>query len=1070
MSLTEFSSPSAGGGGGAALKLDDFQRAVVQLSDDASAVVVGAPGTGKTSTIVELVAERVLGRGGNPNDLVVITPNRASASRLRDRLALRLAQPTEGPLARTINSIAFEVLSFARHSAGQPLPRLLTGGEQDSDIAQLLLGHSEEGTGPHWPDPLGPEVRERRGFRTELRDTMMRATEYGLTSEKLRALARQCERPEWSAVADFQAEYLQVMGGLRPNQLDASELVAAAVRSIDAGVIPESLARLRLVIIDDLQEVTKAMMSLVNAFARRSASVVAFGDPDVASNAFRGGEANIVGRFAAELHRRDVATLRLGVSHRQGRNLLAFTGAVTSRIGTAETVGHRNPALVSAVGSAGNAGTAGTVGAVGAAAPVPGEVLTLTGGTPARLWSTLARRLRGHHVNDGVGWNDMAIVVRGRAQVSAIARALALADVPTRTSVGGTPLREDSAARALLSVVETGVGRVPLTADLAAELLLGPFGGLDRLALRRLRLALRTEEIAGGGDRPSDDLLVEALEAPGRFATIDHSSSRAAAKLAETLHLIGSEGREGASIEELLWLAWERSGRATDWRAQAMGLGILAAEANRNIDGVLALFTAATRFVERDPAAPASAFLAAVLDAEVPEDTLAPTSRTDAVFVTTPTGVLGLEFDTVVVAGLQDGLWPNLRPRGSLLYPGEMVRAAVDGASAMGSANAGDAANPIDSRKVVLSDELRMFALAISRARREVILAAVANDDEAVSVFFDLATAHSRVLDPDTETPLTLRGLVGKLRRMLTEAGGAHVYAPANLAFLAGKGIPGADPSEWHGVLQPSYEGPLFLDDEVVPVSPSKLGAFEDSPLDWFIDSVSGTQSSTAMGLGTIVHWAMETATHPEVEAVWAAIESRWNELIFEAPWLAEQQKRAARQLAAAVAEYLGDFVREHKTLVAAEERFGLDLDRARLNGSIDRVERSADGGIVIVDLKTGKPETSQAIIDEFPQLAAYQLAYASGALDEVLEPLGKHHGGGAKLLYVSAGKGGKSYREGVQDPLTDEQLEEFRERIRKASIGMALGVYSGSRVLDPFGFGDTTKRAVHRVRAVSSD
>ncbi len=1030
-----------------AIHLDDSQSAVVRLPDDASAVVVGAPGSGKTSTLVELVADRVLNRGWHPNDLVVIAPSRASASRLRDRLALRVAVSTEGPLARSSNSLAFEAVSFARQSAGQPLPRLLTGGDQDSDIAQLLDGHIDEGTGPVWPDPLDPDVRKLRGFRTELRDTMMRATEYGVSPQRLRELAREHDQPVWSAVADFHAEYLQVMGELRPDQLDAAELVSAAVRAIDAGVIPESLARLRLIVIDDLQEATRATLSLVSALCRRGASVIAFGDPDVASNTFRGGEADVVGRFGQKIGRDDVVTMRLATSHRQGSNLLAFTNAVTARIGTAQTVGHRNPALDT-----------------GEYAQVPGDVLTLMGQTPARLWSTIALRLRQHHINDGSAWNDMAIVVRSRAQVPAIARALALADVPTRTLAGGTPLREDVAARALLAVVETGVGRVPLTAELATQLLVNAFGGLDRLALRRLRLALRTEEIAGGGDRPSDELLVEALGAPGRFATIDHSASRVAAKLAETLHMVGSAARDGASIEELLWLVWDRSGRAAEWRAQALGSGILAAEANRNIDGVLALFTAAKRFVEREPSAPASAFLAAVLDAEVPEDTLAPAARADAVLVTTPAGVLGLEFDTVVVAGLQDGAWPNLRPRGSLLYPSELVSAELEGSAPESGTQT------IDARKVVLFDELRMFALAISRARKEVVLAAVANDDEAVSVFFDLAPDGSRVLSADIEPPLTLRGLVGKLRRRLTDAKGADLRSAANLALLAEKGLPGADPNEWHGVLELSDDRPLFLDDEVVPVSPSKLGAFEESPLDWFIDSVSGTQSSTAMGLGTIIHWAMETTTDPEADAVWAAIESRWSELIFEAPWLAEQQKRAARQLASAVAEYLGDFEREQKQLVAAEERFSLEIGRARVNGSIDRVERSPDGSVVIVDLKTGKAETSQAVIDEFPQLGAYQLAYASGVLDEVLDPLGEHRPGGAKLLFVREGKSGKSYREGVQAPLSDEELEEFRERIRKAALGMALGVYPGSRVLDPYSFGDSIQRSVHRVRAVSSD
>lgn len=1074
--VTGFSSTPATSVRAHTLQLDDSQRAAVELPDHASAVIVGAPGTGKTSTIVELVAERVFERGWHPNDVVVISPNRASASRLRDRLALRLAVPTEGPLSRTINSIAFEVVSFARHSAGQPPPRLLTGGDQDTDIAQLLAGHLEDNSGPHWPDPLTPEVRALRGFRTELRETMMRATEYGITPDRLHELARVHERPEWAAVAAFHSEYLQVMGDLRPHQLDAAELVATAVRSIDAGVIPESLSRLRLVIIDDLQEVTMATISLVRALTRHGTSVMGFGDPDVASNTFRGGEADIVGRFGSALGLHEVAsqhftTLRLSTSHRQGRNLRAFTGAVTSRIGTAATAGHRNPSVPTRTSAA-------------ASAPVPGEVFTLMSPTPARLWSTAARRLRGHHVHDGVAWNDMAIVVRSRAQIPAIARALSLSDVPTRTTAGGTPLREDAVVRSLLSMVEVGIGRVETSAELATELLLGPFGGLDKLALRRLRLALRTEEIASGGDRSSDELLIEALAAPGRFATIDHAAARTAAKLAETIDALGAAGREGSSIEELLWLVWDRSGRAPEWRAQAMESGILAAEANRNIDGVLALFTAAKRFVERDPAAPASAFLAAVLEAEVPEDTLAPAALADSVLVTTPAGVLGLDFDTVIVAGLQDGVWPNLRPRGSLLFPAEMVRAELVGAEP------GLGADTIDVRKAVLSDELRMFTLAISRASREVILAAVANEDEAVSVFFDLAPDGSTPLNAESETPLTLRGLVGKLRRRLTESEASTDAAPesrspkvqtlvahttlaqaaANLALLAEHGIPGAHPREWHGLLESSTAEPLYLDDDIVPVSPSKLGAFEDSPLDWFIDSVSGTQSSTAMGLGTIVHWAMETTTDPDAEAVWAAIESRWNELIFEAPWLAEQQKRAARQLASAVAEYLGDFERDQKTLVAAEKRFSLDVGRAKLNGSIDRVERSPDGSIVIVDLKTGKAETSQAVIDEFPQLGAYQLAYASGILDDVLAPLGEHRAGGAKLLFVREGKSGKAYREGVQAPLSEEQLAEFTERIRKAAIGMALGVYPGSRVLDPFGFGDTAQRAVHRVRAVSSD
>ena len=140
------------------------------------------------------------------------------------------------------------------------------------------------------------------------------------------------------------------------------------------------------------------------------------------------------------------------------------------------------------------------------------------------------------------------------------------------------------------------------------------------------------------------------------------------------------------------------------------------------------------------------------------------------------------------------------------------------------------------------------------------------------------------------------------------------------------------------------------------------------------------------------------------------------------------------------------------------------------MSGSIDRVERDADGAVVIVDLKTGTPITTQSKIDEHPQLAAYQLAYAEGILDGPLAALGEHHGGGAKLLFVKEGVRGRKYREGVQLQLDADQLEEFRERVREASVIIAAAEFTGRAELPLFGMGDQSRLRAHRVRAVSSD
>ncbi|WP_188508766.1 ATP-dependent helicase [Conyzicola nivalis] len=1055
MAIRGFERASAPVAGTAGVDLDPSQRVVIDTADDESAAVIGAPGTGKTATLIELVADRVLQRGWNPDELVVLTPNRASATRLRDSLALRLGVATNGPIARTTNSVAFELVQHAAQIAGADRPKLLTGGDQDQIVKEILQGHIDDGTGPAWPDILAPEVRQLGGFRTELRELMMRATEFGVSPQRLRELGALHDHAEWVAAADFIDEYLGIVGSMAENALDAAELMAFATAALE-GDIGDKLGRLKLVIVDDLQETTEATIGLLRAFVARGVAVVAFGDPDVATNAFRSGERDALGTLSTRLGLPGLRTFILSTAHRQGPELRALTSAVTDRIGTA-AAGRQHAAVAGGVAS-------------------DQPVVTVSAATPAREVAAIARLFRQHHLLGGVSFSRMAVVVRTGSLIRPVSRALALAEVPTHTLAGATALRDDHAARALVTVVDVALGRTELTPPVATEIMLGPFGGFDRLALRRLRVALRAEELAGGGNRGSDELLVEALGAPGRFATIDHRIGRNADRIAQTLTATRELAQTDGSIEQLLWLVWERSGLAKVWFEQALGTGLTAADANRNLDGVMALFTAARRFAERRPNDSARLFIDDLLGAEVPEDTLAPQTSGESVLVTTPSGAVGMEFDVVAVAGLQEGVWPNLRIRGSLLYPQALVEASKSTLAAAG----GDAgADAVDQRKQVLGDELRMFALAVSRASTQVILTAVANEDEAASVLFGLVPAGlAEALDPTEWHPLSLRGVTGRLRRELVRprpdasalfAAADRADAAASLARLARESVPGADPAEWHGVLQPSTTGPLHdLDDPdvVVGVSPSKLEAFEESPLNWFIDVMSGTQTSTAMGLGTIVHWAMETATDPSLDALWEAVQSRWSELLFESPWLAEKQKRAARVLTAGLSEYLHDFHSAGRKLVAPEAAFSVLVGRGKLNGKIDRVEQHEDGSIVIVDLKTGRAETNQTKIDTNAQLGAYQLAYDHGVLEQL--PDG-HQPGGAKLLYVASGKGGKLYREAVQGPLVGPELDELRARIELAAIGMAAAEFAGVLNLDSYGSGNDPKYRIHLVKAVSA-
>ncbi|MGK9146592.1 ATP-dependent helicase [Plantibacter flavus] len=1039
--------PPAGGIPGT--PLDDSQSAVLALDDARSAAVLGAAGTGKTTTLVEAVADRILVRGYATDEVLVIASSRSSAQVLRDRLEVRVARATPGSLARTAVSVALEVIAASGAFAGAGRPRLLTGGEQDQTIAERLLGDEQDATGPVWPPELGPDVRRLQGFRTELRNLMERSVEHSVSPEDLRRLGGEQGRAEWIASAAFIEGFLadDWRGHLTP-----AAALARAVTLLDAeepgtGV----LGRLRVIFVDDAQESTHGVLELLAALARHGITIVAFGDPDLTTGAFHGARADALGRFS-EVLGRPVETLVLAEVHRGTPAIRSIVSGITERIGTAGAGLHR-----------------------GASAPepdprTPGQtVVSVAAGSPAEQIAVIARFLRERHVLHGVPWAEMAVVVRSGGLIPAVERGLSSLEVPTRASTGGAPLREQPFVRAVLLGVSVALGRTPLDADVVTELLHSALGGLDSIGVRRLRAALRHADLEHGLDRSADRLLEEAFAVPGALIGLETPSAARARTLADSLAEARAQAAAGASAEELVYGLWSRSGLERGWVALSKGNGQAAEDANRDLDAITQLADAARTFVEAEPDTPASVFLDRLLEQAVGDDSLAPTGHRQAVTIATPAALVGTAFDSVVVAGMQDGVWPNLRVRDSLL-----------GASTLVEVLEGTATPTADARRAVLHDELRLFAQATSRAERSLLIVAVVDDDHQASPFLTL------VPEPDPHraglAPLSLRGLVGTLRRSLTRrtrpADPAERRASASaLAILAEAGVPGAPTEEWYGIVPPSSTAPLHDPAlEELPISPSRMEAFEACPLHWAIARLGGGASGFASGLGTIVHAALEHAESSDEAALWAAVEARWGELRFEADWEGASTKRRAAELVHRLSAYLHDSERAGVSTIGSESRFSLRIPigelggAAVLGGSIDRVELvpEPDGTkrVVIADLKTGASAPRQdREVEDMAQLGAYQLALAAGSVAGT-EGLLR---GGAKLIVVSAGTQRKEYYDPSQEAFDDDALERFRERVLADAVGMAGAVFEariGTHCHDPFAFGECS---IHIVPAVSS-
>ena len=801
----------------------DGQRVLDRVADGSNVVVLGAPGTGKTSLALRLLAEAVAGG----RDAVLLAPTRTRADWLRGRAAhlLREGHGDGVVRVRTPAALALTVLttSLTRRPDPLPPPVLLAGAEEDSVLASMVSAIS-------WPG-LPVEATGSRAFRSELRNLLARAGELGVTADELADLGRRLNVPIWGPAAQLLRTWdaqgrTSVERRAQTRKMDTARLQDRAVEALgswdfDAVTVPRPVPD--LIIVDDYQDCTAATARLLTALAApdpdgHRAQIAVLGDPDVAVETFRGGTPSLL--VAAEDHTGlGAGRLRLTTRYRGEPEIAAVVADQSARVPVTGTAAHRQASLAPR-----------TSASRGSGAP-DADRMTAPTGVEAILASSawqerahVARALRLEHVHHGTAWSQMAVIVRSAADAESLARDLRRRGVPLASRTPAVLLRAEPAAAALLDVVRAAIrdqfgGRgEPPQREAAINLLTSPLVGLTTMDLRRLRRRLRQDPEAAvtsvSGAEPSEPgVSIEATRTAPRtgadaallslLADTDQASAFArsldgeplgaqadrlliAARIIEALRAAvgGVPADTPRDVEALLWAAWHASDRAEAWRAVALQpsgssvRSLLSEAAEHDLDVVTTLFKRAEVWAERHPGQDASTFLSE-LDAEVlPSDSVAPQGRRpEGVAVMTPARCAGQEWELVVVTGLERDRWPDLRLRDSLTRTGLLVDAVTDrltaGVTASGD-GAGGSGAVAAARAQVRADERRMLIMALSRATRRLLLTATADAEHAPSPFLTEIAQSAGIaltdadgaplLSPDTGD-LTLRGLVGELRR-----------------------------------------------------------------------------------------------------------------------------------------------------------------------------------------------------------------------------------------------------------------------------------------------------------------
>lgn len=1003
-------------------------------------IISGGPGSGKTALLIESAISRIAA-GQKPESILILTFGRERAAEIRDAIAIRSQSTISEPLARTFHSLAFSIL---RRKAGEDFrePILLSGPEQENYIRQLLEGDIEDGY-TYWPRDLQFTDEDRltgakkdaplltQGFIRELRDLIMRANERGMSPQQLALHGKKVGEKYWESAAKFWDRYLENMAlretpGDAKMRIDPSELINLAISHLtkNADLLQQLREEYTTIIVDEFHETDPAQRSLLELLAGEDLLIAV--DPDSAVGRFRGADPDHA-RTALDIYRQRGTEIQL-INIYRNRAELANLGSTI-----AKKFSGINPSRSRKV-----------VNKKSSTSLEPLIVSRLKSQSEEAQY--IAYLFKRAHLISGIAYSEMAVLLRGGGtQASAIRRAFAHVGIPVSGDIEA--LAHNVAIAPFLLVARVAIGDQPLNYDTCEKLLLAEFGGMDSISLRRTRMALITANKDEKDKRTGSQRIIDAID-KGDIPIEDNAPLRRIFELLERARVIAK--KKTTTAEDLLWSIWDNARNsdnekiADSWKKIALRGGSRGAAADRDLDAVIQLFDSAERFTERFPGSHPRQFLDEITRESIAGDIITSQGvRPDVVEVLTVHSAKGRQWQIVALAGLQEGLWPNMRQRSSLLGSerlvervrhGDLPRAALD---------------ELITHSLT-EDERRLLHVAVTRASEQLIATAISRDEDEPSIYFEEIYEFWSSLHPEialdskksqvfTEVPrpLTTASLTADLRRELL---GPHaVKAAAILKTLATSGISSASPQEWIGFTESSSDAPVIGDSEVIPLSPSGADAFIECGLKWFLEKNGGRDGdSTPQILGTTIHqFAEMKVSNPSitVEEMIENITASWSMIDQSPMWVSRNNLTRAIKMLRRFADY---HAAQARKVEGAELDFHFNLGRVLVKGKLDRLEVDADGKYFVIDFKTGKTEYSNNDAAESLQLACYQLAVILEGFDKKLQ---NNLSAGAAI--VNLGSKNKDSTIRLQPPVNSDEMQEVLIEIGE---GMAAKTFTARR------------------------
>ena len=960
------------------LELKDLTPAQLEVVNHRTSqlLVLGQAGSGKTSTLIAAIANRIAA-GEDPNKILALTYGRQAASKLRDQIAS--ANPTSHtvaePIARTFHSVAFMILNdpINLESSADKKYVLLSGAEQDAQIRQLLELDAANPAQSNWPQDLIPALTTK-GFAKELREFIGRATERGSSPVELSKFAKKYDQKYWPAICQFWDRYQNAMA-LRDattthsfNRVDPSEIVVLAVDKLESNqrLLEKYQKLFQIIYVDEFQESDRAQRKLLQLLS--GPELVIFADPDSAVGRFRGADPD---NLISDLE-------QFGIKKKI---------TLDKRL---RPVASQQVALLSSASEEAN---------------------------------FIAHQFRSAHLISNMPWSQMAVIVRSPGpQITALQRAFAMNSIPVEIDAQAASLGDNPAIKPIITVAQIALGQLKITSsnwDEIELLLKSEFAGADAISIRQMRIALSKAQ-KHNPPKSSTDLILDHLTCLTPDLPWEELTSLK--RINDLIKEAKKALSKSSDISDLLWSIWSNGKNyegeliSRVWQQTALAGGNRGMIADQNLDAVITLFEVARRFSERLPEAKPSLFIDQLLGEKILADTITTTAqRGEVVQVMTVHSAKGLEWELVALAGMQEGSWPNLKQRGSLLGSERLVEIFRHGISNIEQLDAISAAG-------LMQDEKRLLNVALTRASKQLFVTAITQEDTQPSSYFE-KLAPQEIQLQQSQRSITQPALVAALRRIATVSDKEDSqFAARALKTLASNGVKVADPKHWVGVKPVSTDLPVISPQEQLRISPSSLESFTECGLKWMLEQSGGRDAdSTAQVLGSAIHVIaaqlkdQPTLTLDELEG---KLKGAWSLIDMNQGWIKDYEYRRAASM---LKKFYGWHVENKNQLIGVEEKFEFKLGSAIVSGSIDRVELTNEGKYYIVDLKTGATPISYEDAQQNKQLQSYQLAVVNDGFKNKLE---HQEVSGAELIFVGDLKG-KEAKGRPQDKVNEKVVSQ---------------------------------------------